>query len=150
MQRLYSAGGIVFRQNGDRVEWLIRRPSPNPGFKGHLGWNLPRGLLDEGETSVQAALREVREEAGVNAKIIEKLSPLKLFYINDQKEKTLKTVVFFLMEWESDIPEGFCWETAEIRWVEFSLGLEMLAHDNEKKLLTEAQNALIEHLQKTS
>lgn len=140
MQRLFSAGGIVFRKTSEnKVEWLIRRPAPNPGFTGHLGWNLPRGLLDKGEKSEQAAVREVREEAGIEARILSKLTPLKLFYTNDQQEKTMKTIVFFLMEWIGDIPEGFGWETAEIKWVSFDKGQEMLVHKNEKQLLIEAE-----------
>lgn len=139
MLRQFSAGGIIFRVNGQKIEWLIRRPAPNPGFTGHLGWNLPRGLIDEGEKMEEAALREVREEAGVGAKIIEKLPSLKIFYTNNQGEKIAKFITFFLMEWVTDLPGGFGWETAEIKWVSIEEAQQLLAHSNEKKLLIEAE-----------
>lgn len=138
MQVQKSAGGIVFKQK----LVLLRRPTPNPEFKGNLGWSFPKGWIDAGETPEMAAVREVAEEGGVTAKIISKIKTIKTFFTDPQKQKVMKFITYFLMEWERDLPEGFGWETAETRWVSFNEAKELLAYKSEKELLIEAQGML--------
>ena len=139
MIRKFSAGGIVFKKEGEKILWLIRRPAPNPGFNGQLGWNFPRGLTDENESTQKAALREVREETGIDAKIIKKLPVLKIFFVDSKtNEKTMKFITFYVMEWESDLSEGFGWETAETRWVTAEEADKLLTFKNEGDLLKKA------------
>lgn len=136
--REFSAGGVVYKKVGKKILWLIRRPAPNPDFDGDLGWNLPRGLID-GEKIETAALREVAEEAGVETRIVAKLPTFKIFYTDKKSgEKKLKFITFFLMEWTADLPEGFGWETAEIKWVTIDEAEQLLTFDNEKQILREA------------
>lgn len=134
MKREFSAGGVVRKGN----LWLIRRPTPNPEYRGNLGWSFPKGWIDEGEKLEEAAVREVREEGGVEAKVIKKLSTFKIFFTDQDGEKIMKFITYFLMEYESNAPEGFGWETAEIRWVTFDETQELLAFKNEKELLKKA------------
>jgi 8-oxo-dGTP diphosphatase len=54
-----SAGGVVFREIGDGIEIAIVRIVPE------LRWQLPKGIIDKGETIEEAATREVREESGL-------------------------------------------------------------------------------------
>lgn len=134
MKREFSAGGVVRKGN----LWLIRRPTPNPEYRGNLGWSFPKGWIDEGEKLEEAAVREVREEGGAEAKVIKKLSTFKIFFTDQDGEKIMKFITYFLMEYESNAPEGFGWETAEIRWVTFDETQELLAFKNEKELLKKA------------
>jgi 8-oxo-dGTP pyrophosphatase MutT (NUDIX family) len=65
----HSAGGVVYRkfkiQNSKfKIKYLIGRHS------GYHKWVLPKGLIEEGETSKETALREVLEEMGVSASIV--------------------------------------------------------------------------------
>ncbi len=137
--RKFSAGGVVFKRRGKNMLWLIRRPAPNPGFDGDLGWNLPRGLIDNDEPLETAAIREVAEETGVQAKIIGKLPTFKIFFTDKETgDKVLKFITIFLMEWEKDLPGGFGWETAEIKWAEFDAAEILLAFTNEKNILRQA------------
>ncbi len=139
MTRKFSAGGIVFKKVGKKTLWLLRRPAPNPGFDGNLGWNLPRGLVDDGESTEIAAVREVEEEAGVKAKIVAKLPTIKIFFTDkESRDKIMKFITFYLMEWVADSPAGFGWETAEVKWVNFKEASEMLAFKNEKEILKKA------------
>lgn len=138
MKREFSAGGLVHREE----KWLIRRPTPNPGYRGNLGWSFPKGWIDPGENALTAALREVREEVGVKAKIIAKLPTVKVWFVDPDKERVMKFITFFVMEWEEDLPGGFGEETAEVRWVTYNEGMTMLAHKNEKDLLTQATKLL--------
>ncbi|MDP2926773.1 MAG: NUDIX domain-containing protein [bacterium] len=138
MIREFSAGGIVYKKEGDQMLWLIRRPKGNSEYRGNLGWTLPKGWIDEGETIEQAALRETAEEAGVRAKIIEKLPSFKVFYTNKEGEKVLKFITYFVMEWREDIEEGFGSETEETRWLGQKEAAELLVHKNERDLLEKA------------
>jgi len=131
MIREFSAGGIVCKGN----LWLIRRPTPNSEYRGNLGWSFPKGWVDAKENLEQAAMREVKEEGGVIAKIISKLSTLKIFFTDQNGEKVMKFITYFVMEYVADAPEGHDWETAETKWVTFAEAQELLVHKNEKELL---------------
>ncbi|MDO8487979.1 MAG: NUDIX domain-containing protein [bacterium] len=161
MNREFSAGGLVFQKKDDQVLWLIRRPTGNAGYRGNLGWSFPKGWLDDinegkdpgpissGQVKAgpdqlqQAALREVAEEGGVEAKIITKLPTLKIFFTNSQKEKVMKFITYFVMEYVKDVPGGYGWETAETKWVTPSEAQQLLTLKNDRQLLTQAA-AMIE------
>ncbi|MBI2335051.1 NUDIX hydrolase, partial [Candidatus Daviesbacteria bacterium] len=64
MKREFSAGGIVFNKKG---QVLLTKHSQNHH------WSFPKGLIDPGQTPQEAAVREVKEEGGVEAKIVEKI-----------------------------------------------------------------------------
>jgi len=154
--REFSAGGLVYKKQGDQVLWLIRRPQGGGDYRGNLGWSFPKGWLDDAEGGEkpgplasgqkrasetelqQAALREVAEEGGVEAEIRAKLPSLKIFFTDKNGQKILKFILYFVMEWREDLKEGFGSETAEIRWVTQEEALQLLAHKNEKDLLKEA------------
>lgn len=138
MKREFSAGGLVFKREGDQILWLIRKPAPNPGFQGKIVWDLPKGLLKDNEEVETAAVREVAEEVGVEAKIISKLPTIKLFYINQDKEKVLKFITYFVMAWQRDLPEGFGWETGIIKWAIFEEAQQLLEYSSDKELLHQA------------
>jgi len=164
MKREFSAGGLVYRKlrmdNGQlRIEWLVRRPTPNPEYRGNLGWSFPKGWLDDraggleagpmasgevraGEGDLEeAARREVREEGGVEAKVIKKLKTLKIFFTDKNGEKVMKFITYFVMEWERDLPGGWGEETEEARWVSGEEAQGLLAFGNEKELLAKAKAA---------
>ena len=65
MKTEFSAGGVVYRKLNDKVEFLVVQHS------GHHRWVLPKGWIDPGETKEQTAIREVKEEAGVEGEIDE-------------------------------------------------------------------------------
>src|SRR5437016_6262566 len=59
-----SAGLLIYRRQGKQIEVLLVHPSGN--YNRHKPWGIPKGLPDEGETLEEAAVRETREEAGVD------------------------------------------------------------------------------------
>jgi 8-oxo-dGTP pyrophosphatase MutT (NUDIX family) len=131
MIREFSAGGVVFKDG----TVLVRRPTGGKDYRGNLGWSFPKGLIDEGEIPEEAAVREVAEEGGVVAKIVKKLGTIKYFYKNKDNLMVMKFVTFYLMEWVSDLPDGFGWETAEVKWVWTEEAKKMLVNKSEKELL---------------
>jgi 8-oxo-dGTP pyrophosphatase MutT (NUDIX family) len=135
VKREFSAGGVVFRREPEGVLWLVVKP------KGSEQWRFPKGKIEKGENSGQTALREVKEEGGVEARILSKIDNIKYFFVQ-QGQRVFKTVTFYLMEYIQEAQGGFCWETEEIAWLPFEEAKEKLAFANEKKILEEANLAL--------
>lgn len=80
------------------------------------------------------AVREVREEGGVEAKVIKKLKTLRIFFTDKDGEKVMKFITYFVMEYTGDAPEGWGEETEEAKWVGWEEAKDRLAYANEKKL----------------
>lgn len=98
-----AAGGVVVHPDGLRV--LLRRPTPNPGFD-DLEWTHAKGRL-EGQAPREAALREAREELGVEAEVVGE--------IPGWFEGSYTTTQYFVLRWIRDVgPHDD--ETAELRW----------------------------------
>lgn len=139
MKREFSAGGVVYRKGkGGKVEWLMRLPKANPEYRGKIGWCLPKGWIDEGEKAEEAAVREVREEGGVVAKIVDKLETIKIFFTDPKGEKVMKFITYFVMEYVGEADEGYDEETEKVRWGSLEEVVEMLAYKSEKELVRKA------------
>src|SRR5579872_373575 len=136
IKRVFSAGGIVIKREGDKPLVLITQHS------GHHGWEFPKGHLEAGETSEQAAIREVEEESGVVAKVLEKVDKIEYFYWEPlsyfentgKKEKVLKTVVYFLMEFVSQGKATTADEVENVDWFPVDKVGKRLTFDDSKKL----------------
>ena len=93
-----SAGGVAIRRVGDRNEVAIVLMIPENR------WQLPKGIIDPGETPEQAALREVREEAGIDCTLVEPLEVIEYWFFGNYdgtRKRYHKFVHFFLMRYES-------------------------------------------------
>ena len=108
-----SAGGIVYKK-GEKILWLITQHSQ------HKGWVFPKGLIGDtvaNEPMETAALREVEEEGGVKAKIMNP-APASVTYSYMWKELQVdKTVHYFLMEYISGDPSNHDWEMSDAKFV---------------------------------
>ena len=123
IKRIFSAGGIIVKKDDDGIKVLVTQHSK------HKGWDFPKGHLEIGESSEDAALREVKEETGVKAEIIEKVGQTQYFYYEDgaphsapqggasRGEKVLKTVTFFLMKFVSDEVATTAFEVSDHKWL---------------------------------
>src|SRR6476661_6073207 len=94
----FSAGGVVVRDGKCVVIVPTRRAAD-----GSKVLALPKGHPEKGESPADAALREVREEAGVRTTLIEKLGDTRYWYMRDGK-RIAKVVAFFLLDYVSDDP----------------------------------------------
>jgi len=135
--REFSSGGVVYRQG----KWLVARSAPSELYPKQV-WRLPKGWEDEGESSGEAAIREVREEGGVEAKIIKKIGTIKYFFNAPDKGRILKFVTFYLMRWVRDLPEGLDGETSEIAWLPYDEAYQKLSFSGEKQMLKKAKAML--------
>ena len=132
-----SAGGLVVsKSDPTKVALICHR---NRG--GGRDWCLPKGHLEDGESLEQTAIREVGEETGLTGEIIAKLGEINYSFKAEGK-RIKKTVHHYLLKEvdgalsaEGD-PTG---EVLEVRWFDLEELVEVLAHENEKKM---AQKAL--------
>lgn len=135
IKREYSAGGLIFRDEPEGRLWLVVRPS------GDGRWRLPKGRIEAGETSAQAAQREVREEGGIEAEVLDKIKNISFFFVRDG-QRIYKTVTFYLMRYIQEAREGFSFETEAVDWLTYDEARKKLAFDNEKEILDKGKQIL--------
>lgn len=142
VKREFSAGGIVFktvRSQGsggsqvlnDKGQVLLTKHSQN-----HR-WGFPKGWIDSGEKPEQAAVREVKEEGGVEAEIVGKVGVSKYIYTLNG-EKIFKVVTIYLMKYLSGDPKDHDWEVEEAGFYPIEEALKILDYPNDKILLKKA------------
>ena len=130
-----SAGGVAFRQIGTGHEIVII--SMNPTGR----WQLPKGLIDDGETPEAAALREVREEAGVETELLALVDKIDYWFVSDWDEirrRIHKQVHFYLMRYSGGDVTDHDDEVLEARWVAVDTAIEMLAFEGERAVVKKA------------
>lgn len=134
-----SAGGVAYRQNGAATEIaLILVGAYEPR------WQLPKGIVEAGEAPEAAALREVREEAGVHTTLIAPLETIEYwYYARNKTVRFHKFVHFFLLRYDSGDVRDHDHEVLEARWVEIRQAQGMLAFPAERKVAERAA-ALLE------
>lgn len=130
-----SAGGIVYKKIKDQKSkvksllWLICQHSQ------HKGWVFPKGLVGDKnskESMESAALREVEEEGGIKAKIVND-KPIKTFYqYNWQGDLIKKTVYYFLMEYISGDPKDHDWEMSEAKFTSIEDVKKTLTYESDR------------------
>ena len=138
-----SAGGIAYREAGGSIEVALIRVIPEDRSEDR--WQLPKGIVDEGESPEQAAVREVREEAGIDVEIIEKIETIEYWYVSgkgDDRVRYHKFVHFFLMKYITGSTDDHDHEVEEARWVEIDAAIAMLAFKSERDLVTKARDKI--------
>jgi 8-oxo-dGTP pyrophosphatase MutT (NUDIX family) len=134
----HSAGGVVIRRNDGDVDVALAARRTR---KGDLAWGLPKGLVEEGEAPEQAALREVREETGLEAEILEPLGDISYWYVWED-ERIRKKVTFFLMEATGGDVSLHDHEMEEIRWFPLQEAVRRASYPSERTVLRRAVDAL--------
>src|SRR5882724_8352070 len=135
----FSAGGVAFRKQDRQVDVaLISVGEDNR-------WQLPKGLVDKGESTEDAAIRVVREEAGIDTEIVTRIDKVEYWYFwkeNGQRIRYHKFVYFYLLRYKSGDVRDHDHEVNEARWVAIDDAIEMLAFDNEKKIMEKAKELI--------
>lgn len=130
-----SAGGIVYKRTNNGLLWLVIQNS------GHKGWGFPKGLVGDkvrNESMETAALREVREEGGVEAKIVNP-SPISTQYIYRFQDYLIKkTVHYFRMEYISGNIKDHDQEVGDIKFLPQNEVKNILTYKADKEAFEKA------------
>ena len=114
------------------------------GAKGKPVLCLPKGLVNDGEKALDAALREVREETGIAAVPITKLADIKYAYVRSWGDgaRVFKIVSFYLLRYESgridNISDEMRVEVARAKWLRLEESPRLLAYRGEKQMARKA------------
>jgi 8-oxo-dGTP diphosphatase len=139
--RHISAGGVIFRRKGADIEVALI------SVRGGKVWGLPKGTAEKGENLARTAHREVKEETGLDGRIIEKIGHIEYFYtVKDDgpPRRVFKIVYFFLMEYLSGDVADHDDEVDECRWVPLSEAIELMRFKDEKETLAKARSMILE------
>ena len=133
VESLVSAGGVVYRRVEGRLEAVLcGRDTP-------VRWSLAKGTPDEGETLEETALREVREETGLEVKLGSTLGSIEYWFADrDSEVRYHKTVHFYLMKAVGGDTERHDPEFDVVRWFPFEEALRITAYPNEARVLRRA------------
>jgi len=130
-----SAGGVAFRSTSAGVEVaLISVGKP-------ARWQLPKGLVDPGESPEVTAVREVQEETGIQARLLEKIDTIEYWYVGNKGQQRVrfhKFVHFYLLSYLSGDISQHDWEVNEAKWVNLQEAQQWLAFKSERQALEKA------------
>lgn len=154
MVREFSAGGVVVRRRQQRwwiavIEPQGRRKNAAPAAATVLA--LPKGNVDNDESPEQAALREVREETGLEAELAAKLTDIKYVYVRSwgDRQRVFKIVSFFLLRYRSgrigQITPAMRREVRQALWIPLDGAPQRLSYRGERDVVRQAQEYLSAH-----
>ena len=129
-----SAGGVVFQRTDEGVEIALAARRTR---RGELAWGLPKGLIEPQEQPEEAALREVREETGLEAEIEDDLGSISYFY-RWEGEGVRKSVRFFLMRATGGDVTKHDHEMEEVRWFPLAEAGKRSTYRSEREVVLRA------------
>lgn len=155
----FSSGGVVYKKINGKILILVAQHSQ------HHGWVFPKGLIgdhgktkvprvsrvlqvpraklqqDKKETKEEAALREVQEETGAVAKIVQPLTPITYWYAWEG-EKIKKTVYYYIMEYVSGDITKHDFEMENVEWLPIEEVEKKLTYPGDKRAWKEAKGLI--------
>ena len=131
IKRTVAAGGVVWRRGAAEPEMVLA------GRASDATWVFPKGQPDHGESLEETALREVREETGLEVRIVRELGTVEYSFAASG-ERVHKTVHFFLMEPTGGDLDRHDHEYDEVRWVGASEARRLLSFDTYRDVLDRA------------
>jgi 8-oxo-dGTP pyrophosphatase MutT (NUDIX family) len=134
----HSAGGVVLRGN-DVAVIVPYKPAPD----GRRVLGLPKGHPEAGESLEAAAGREVREEAGVETELVEKLGDVQYWY-QRKGRRIRKTVTFFLFRYVAGDVADHDHEIEEARWMPLEQAVRELTFQGERQMVEKALSRIAE------
>lgn len=134
-----SAGGIVIRFVEGEPQLVVgKRKRERDG----VTWTLPKGTPNARETTEETALREVREESGLDVRIVRPFDSIEYWFVQG-RTRIHKTVHYFLMVPTGGDLDRHDHEFDEVRWVGFAEAAGLLTFETERALVARAGAAAV-------
>ena len=133
VEREFSAGGVVLRSGVRPCECVVIVPTRR-AKGGDRVLALPKGHPEGDESGADAALREIREETGIEARLVDKLGDVRYWYQRDGR-RIAKVVAFFLFEHVTGEPAGDPVEVEESRWMPLEEAARALTYRGERDMV---------------
>jgi len=131
-EHVVSSGGVIVKKSNDGFEVALI-------YKDGIWW-LPKGLVEPGETLEETAVREVKEETGLQGELVGRIGESN--YTFSREKLFFKTVHFFLLRFVGGSVEAHDYEADEVRWMPASMALQLLAYPNEQRMVVKALEML--------
>lgn len=128
-----SCGAIVYRKFHGNTEILLIKHINS----GH--WSFPKGHVENGETEMETAKREIKEETAIDVMIDPTFREIVTY---SPKKDTVKVVVYFLARAKNVDFTPQESEISEIRWVDISYAVNILSYENDRTIVSRAKNAI--------
>jgi 8-oxo-dGTP pyrophosphatase MutT (NUDIX family) len=136
--REVSAGGVIYRKHRGAIEIALIHVRHR--------WGLPKGHIEEGESLNEAAIREVREETGLEGRMQRKLGDIRYSYRDKRKKsgpiRIYKRVYFYLLRYLRGDVRDHDHEVDEARWFPIEQAIRTLKFATERKMVQRAHAAL--------
>jgi len=135
-----SAGGVAYREHDGQIDVVLISVGADNR------WQLPKGIVDKGESTEDAALREVREETGIDAIMIDRIDKVEYWYFSKEKGGAVryhKFVYFYLLSYRSGDVRDHDLEVNEARWFQIDEAIQKLAFNSEKKIMEKARDLIL-------
>ena len=136
--REVSAGGVMYRKHSDGIQIALIHVRNR--------WGLPKGHVEEGERIEETALREVREETGLEGRVVKKLGDIRYAYRDKTKEgepiRIYKRVHFYLLRYLKGDVRDHDHEVDEARWFPMDQVIKNLKFATERKMVHRALSIL--------
>ena len=134
-----SAGGIVYRIVDGQIEAVLC------GRRQPARWSLPKGTPDKGESLEETALREVREETGLEVAIEAAIGSINYWFVTpDDRVRCNKTVHFYLMAYKGGSTDRHDPEFDDVEWFPLEKAQKSVSYANEARMLDKALDMIRE------
>lgn len=133
VKRAESYGGVVVRREGESVKVAMIRTR---NLKDESVWTLPKGTREEGERPEETARREVREETGLDAEIVQALDPITYWFVSTKdRARYRKTVYLYLMRAVAGDISDHDTEVDEVRFVPLDEAVQLATYPTDRRVL---------------
>ena len=135
VQKAVSAGGVVYKFDGDNLKILIC------GRRDGNVWGLPKGTPEQGETLEETAAREVNEETGLKGKLQDKIGEIN-YWFSRNGTRYNKTVHFYLFSPTGGSIEDHDPEFDFVAWFPWDEAIKKLTYRDEIDMVNKALNIM--------
>jgi 8-oxo-dGTP pyrophosphatase MutT (NUDIX family) len=127
-----AAGGLVVSRGNGRLRVVLIAVDRDASRR----WSLPKGHFKKRESSEQTAVREVREETGLEVEIVAPLTTIDYWFV-ERKVRYHKFVHYFVMRAVGGRFDDHDDEVHDVRWFDWDDALRTMAYPNERSVLEE-------------